>query len=603
MSAPFPATIFDYIQQESTKYETSDIQVLDNDHWNMARHIQMSLAMKRGKFIEASNDYRTKPPKKNMVLPILRVRYRAEDIDVKDILIFIEEPEKHHLSFLVKKYWEDVWTIENDFDAFLDKSKEEKIDLGGCLIKKGAGSIPETVPMQSIAFCDQTDILGGPIGLKFNFSPTKLKMVAKQAGWGEKKNGADVTIDELIRLASQEKDASTQSGANQNQTTGKNIEVYIVRNGSLPAAYLKGSDMDTMVSQIHVVAFYQDEKGKQGVTLYKAEEKESVYKFHASEEIFGRALGLGGVEELFDDQMWGDWGEIIKKNALESGSKNVLWTDDPAYTNRNKIKGMEDNEITSVEKGSQIGRVPTMNPNVQLFEQHYMEWERHAREMGGATDPLMGKQPPAGTPFRLQERVVFEGKGLHEYRMGKFAKFIEEVMRDWIIPDIAKKIVKGKKFLTTLTPDEMQFVMEKVATNRAAKEQIESVLNGEIPEDYEVLAQRFREEFLKGGNQRFVEILEDELRGVELKVKINISGKQKNLSMMVGTLGNVIRQYFATPQMRQDPFALKLLSQLFEASGLKPIDLADAQTMTPQQMQPGNGQPLKDMTKRELVTA
>jgi hypothetical protein len=603
MSSPFPATIFDYITTEENGYKTSEIQVLDNDHWNMAEHIQMSLAMKRGKFVEASNDYRNKPPKKNMVLPILRVRYRAEDIDVKDIFIYIEEPEKHHLSFLVKKYWEDVWTVENDFDSFLDKAKEEKIDLGGCLVRKGVGSVPEVIPLQSIAFCDQTDLLGGPIGLKFNFSPGKLKMIAQQTGWGNKENGADVTIDELIKLATQEKDSPSQNSAQQNKTTGKNIEVYIVRNGALPASYLRGDDADTMVGQIQVVAFYRDEKGRQGKTLYKATEKEGVYKFHTSEEIFGRALGLGGVEELFDNQIWGDWGEIVKKNALESGSKNVLWTDDPAYINRNKFKDMEDNEITSIEKGSQIGRVPTMNPNVQLFNEYFLEWERHARELGGATEPLLGKQPPAGTPFRLQERVVFEGKGLHEYRMGKFAKFVEEVMRDWIIPDITKKIVKGKKFLTELTPDEMQFVMEKTATNRAARTQIEQVLNGEIPEDYEALTQKYREEFLKGGNQRFVEILADELRGVELKVKIVISNKQKDLSMMVDKLANVVRQYFATPQMRQDPFALKLLSQLFEASGLNPIDLTDARTFMPSQMQPGNGQALKDMTQQQPVLA
>jgi hypothetical protein len=252
-----------------------------------------------------------------------------------------------------------------------------------------------------------------------------------------------------------------------------------------------------------------------------------------------------------------------------------------------------------------------MNPNIPLFTQYIQEWNLHMHETGGATDPLMGKQPPAGTPFRLQERVVFEGKGLHEYRMGKFDKFIEEIMRDWIIPHIAREITKGKKFLTTLTPDEMQFVMEKTATCRAYRETLDMLFDGRakseggmyLKDHQQILEQKYREEFLKGGNQRFIEILKEELKGVELKVKIVVGNKQKDLSMMVDKLANVIRQYFATPEMRQDPFALKLLSQLFEASGLKPIDLTDAQTMTPQQMQGGgNAQPLKDLAKRELVT-
>src|SRR3990167_7457434 len=322
----FAPTIFDYITNQKSDYETSEIKVLDNDDWNMASHIQTSLAFKRGKFIGASNDLKTKPPFKNIVLPILRLRYRAEDIDVKDIVFYIEDPEKHHLSFLVKKYWENVWIIENDFDAFIDKSKEEKIDLGGCLIKKGVGAVPEVIPLQSIAFCDQTDILGGPIGLKFNFSPGKLKSKAKQ-GWGDKKNGADVTIDDLIRLASTDKEASTLHEGNKNQLPGKNIEVYIVR-GELPSAYLSGNDMDTLINQVQIVAFYRDENGKKGVTLYKSKEMEEIYKFFNAEEIYNRALEFGGVEELFDAQIWSNFAEIAKKDMLKAASKIIPWTTD-----------------------------------------------------------------------------------------------------------------------------------------------------------------------------------------------------------------------------------------------------------------------------------
>ena len=96
--------------------------------------------------------------------------------------------------------------------------------------------------------------------------------------------------------------------------------------------------------------------------------------------------------------------------------------------------------------------------------------------------------------------MVFEGKGLHEYRQGKYAKFLEEVLRDWIIPQIAREIVKGKRFLATLSADEMQWLSDKIATNRAAKAQIEDVLSGRIPETLDVLKEKFRNEFLTGGN-------------------------------------------------------------------------------------------------------
>ena len=607
----FPETIYSYIQQEENAYQTSDVEIFDNYSWNMPTHIQMSVSFKHGKFLTASNDPKFKPPFRMVVLPILRLRYRAEDIDVKDSVIYVEDPDKFHLSFLVKKYHDDVFVVENDLDTFFDKAKEEKIDLGGCLVKKGDGPVPEWIPLQSIAFCDQTDILGGPIGLKFNFTPDKLRTKAK-SGWGDPKNGATISLDELIILAKSEKDPATTADSMKNPLTGKNIEVYIVR-GQMPAAYLneKGK-MEDMVNQVQVIAFYNDEKGKVGQTLYRSKETEEVYKFHNPEELYNRALGFGGVEELFDAQIWTNFAEIHKTEMLKAASKVILWTDDDAYANRQKIVNLKNLEITTVSKDSRgIAKVHTGSPNIQLFTQALGEWENHAREIGGATEPLLGKQPPAGTPFRLQERVVFEGKGLHEYRKGKFAKFIEEIYKDWIIPHIKREIVKGKKFLSTLSEDEMLMVSERLAINKANKFVKEKILSGEIVTEEEIEAHKtlIKETFRQGGNKKFIEILKDEFKDAPLAVKVVIAGKQKDLSMMVDKLVNVLRQYMATPQMRQDPVALKLFNKILEASGISPLELGELASYTPPPSQTGQGvgqgapdlRPMQEMTGKGMT--
>src|SRR3990167_2008754 len=302
----FPESIFEYIAAEETIYQSREITLGENWFWNMANHLSLSFHMKWGKYLKSSNDPQVKHPYNNIILPILEFRYSAEDRDVKDIIFETEDPEKQHLSFLIKKSWDDVFTIENNLDDFIDNAIEEKVDFGGCLIKKSMDAVPEVIPLQTIAFCDQTDILGGPIGFKFNFSPEALKRKSK-LGWGDEKSGASITIEELITLASQEKEtANANNVGNKNQTTGKNIEVYVVR-GTLPSAYLKGHDMDSLVNQVQVVGFYTDEEGMHGVTLYKSEEKESVLKFHTPKKIHNRAIGWGGVEALIDPQIWANF--------------------------------------------------------------------------------------------------------------------------------------------------------------------------------------------------------------------------------------------------------------------------------------------------------
>src|SRR3990167_3453565 len=204
----FAPNIFSYITTEKTSYQTREVQILDNWSWSMVQHITTSISMKLGKFLNSSNDLKTKSPFRNIVLRNLRLRYRAEDIDVKDVTLYVEDIGKQHLSFLIKKYYQDVFLIENDLDSFFDRALREKIDLGGTLVKKGKNAVPEVIPLQQIAFCDQTDLMGSPIGLKLNFSPGKLRQM-KSKGWGDKKNGATISIEDLIILASNEKDPAT----------------------------------------------------------------------------------------------------------------------------------------------------------------------------------------------------------------------------------------------------------------------------------------------------------------------------------------------------------------------------------------------------------
>ena len=596
----FPESIHKYIEVEETSYRTREIQLGENWSWNMNDHLSTSFHFKHGKYLGISNDLKTKPPFHNIILPILEFRYAAEDRDVKDIVFETEQPEKQHLSFLIKKYWDDVFTIENNLDEFIDDAVEEKVDFGGSLVKKGTGAVPEVIPLQTIAFCDQTDILGGPIGFKFDFSPEALKRKAK-LGCGEEKNGATITIDELITLASQEKDSPGNQVNNQNKGTGKNIEVYVVR-GTLPSAYLKGHDMDNLTNQVQVVAFYYDKKNmRNGVTLFKSEEKENVLKFHSPKKIHGRALGEGGVEVLLDPQIWANFAEIHKNNLLKAASKVALFTDDPNFVNRNKIRDMENLETLTIDSESRYGirQIPTASPNIALFDRRVDELEAHAQKLAGVPDPLFGKQPPAGTPFRLQQQVVFEGKKPHERTAGKFDKFLEEILQDWVIPHMVRKITGGVEFLSTLTSEEMEYVMRRVPRNRAVKRQIEDILNGKIPQDIAVLEEEEKQKLLD--NKQIIKILKDEFKNVKMKVKVRVSSKQKDMALFVDKLVNILRQYWTLPpELKNDPTTQHIMSQVLEASGLSPATLgqltsASATPSIPEE----SAKPLEKLSKQK----
>jgi hypothetical protein len=558
-------SIYDYVQSEEAKFETEEVQIGENWHWNFRKHVQLIFHLMHGVFFTGENNWLRSF--KQVMRPLIRLSVWTEDLEVKDVVFYIESKAGRALSFLLKKYHEEVYTKEHDLDTFFDELTESDITYGGALVQKGVKR-PEVVPLQSVAFCDQTDLLGGPVGFKHYFSPDKLRGMAKY-GWGEEKNGATITLDDLCLLATAEKDATGSLNEKQNDVTGKTIEVYVVR-GNLPAHYLHDdNDMEYHCNQLQIVALYTDkDKKKQGVTLYRKKEEEGSLKVHVSEKVYNRALGYGDGEALTHQQIWSNFANIHKMNLLEAAGKVPLYTDDPTYTQKNKIQDMENLEITVIEDNKQIRQVPTASPaNFQLFERGINELYESAQLNVSAFDPLMGKEESAGSTFRGQERLVAQGRGWHDRRRGQRAKFIEAVYRDWIIPDMVREITKGKEFLADLTSEELMWVVDQLATNEVNQRIKDKMIEeGEMisAEEQDLLIQESKSGFLKKGNRHLLKVLKDEFDGIEVKTGINIAGKQKNLANLSDKLLSIIQGAMANPQGFMQAMQIPALARAFE---------------------------------------
>jgi len=567
-----PTTIYSFITSEENQYPIP-VQVVDDWEWNMKDHIETTILYKNSTYKTGKDDNK---PFKNIIRPILNLQYRSEGFDVKDIELFVNEPKNYYKSFLIKKFHEK-WARENEIDTFIDELVESYIDFGGALVKNVNSERPEVVPLQSIAFCDQTDILSGAFGIKHFFSADQLKEM-EERGWGDKANGANMTIDELILLAEKWKVKDRETGE-KTSTPSKYIEVYEVH-GSMPDKFLdEDADDNKYSSQMHIVCFYQNEKNqKEGVTLFKGKEPELPFKLVLRDKIYGRALGLGGAEELFEPQVWINYDEIRKKDMLDAAAKIVLKTTDPTIAAKHPtgLKDLDNLEIVEIQEGSDIGQLDTFPRNLQLFEQSTQQWEEHAQQMGAAGEAIMGESPKSGTPFRLQALVAAEAHSLHEYRKGKLATFIDEIYKDWIIPRITEEIIKGKTFLSELELDEMQEIGDRISKNAKNKRIIEDVLNGKLPniEELEAFEQLTKDEFRTSGNKKFIEILKDEMKKAPVDVRVNIKGKQKNMSLVVDKLSNIFRTIISAPQILENPAMAKLFNQIIENSGLNPIDFA-----------------------------
>ena len=277
---------------------------------------------------------------------------------------------------------------------------------------------------------------------------------------------------------------------------------------------------------------------------------------------------------------------------LEAGSKVPLYTDDPTYSQKNKIRDMENLEITTIEDNKRIYQVPTAAPaNIQMLDKAVNEWLEQGQFTGAAFDPILGKEGVSGTTFRGQERSVQQGRGLHDRRKGKRAKFIEEIYRKLIIPRIVKEITKGKKFLATLSSDEMVWVTDALATNAWNRNYIDKVLDqqGFVEGEKEMFIEQFKKDFTKKGNKHLLEILKGEMEGIELRMGINVAGKQKDIVGLSDKLLSIFQAIFANPvgfqQTMQIPGMSKTFESILEFGGINISDFSALLSAPPIQMQ------------------
>ena len=573
-------SLFSYIISEENCYRTERVPLSTNwRDWNMFEHIDRSFTLKNSKFYRGAQDYSR--PFNNIILPIANVNYRTEGFDVKNVELYVNNAEKYHKSFVARKF-HDKWAVENDIDTAIDESVESYFDYGLTLVKNVDEARPEVVDLQiEIAFCDQTNILGGPLCLKDHWSISEL--LEMKGKWD------DDEIDRAILMAQTKKDVD-QADGDSVETPGKYLKIYELH-GTLPETWLKEEvlgvdfvDTGKYVPQMQIVTFFvgNDGASQNGINLFKAKEPKPVFKALKRDPIYGRACGRGGIEELFHSQIWTNYSEIHLQQMLEAVSKVILITTDKKLKNQ-KLTNTKHGQVITKEEGKEFSQLPLQAINKTAFDNFVNKWEQVGRSIGAASDPSLGINPVSGTPLGTTEIVTAQGQGIHEYRQGKIAVFWAEIYRDWVLPHLAKEINKGSKWLAEFTLKEMQEVSEQVATkqsNDIIKKRILNAkpgeLNAQVITALKELPEKFKQGFMRSGDKKFIEIVKDEFEDLPMDVKVNIANKQKNTPQELSKLNSIFRAVF-TPQgvqILQQPGVGELFNEILEGAGLSPVNFA-----------------------------
>jgi hypothetical protein len=572
-------TVFEYIKTQQNNWKTQRIALTRAKDWNMAEHIERCTAVANAWFFTGQNDGLR--PYTDIVTPIINVAFRSEGFDVKDIVPYVNSVSDNYKSFIVKKL-HPQWARKNQLDTLIDDVVETSVIYDLVLLKKIPNKTPELINLQTLAFCDQTDVMAGPICIKHQYTVSEL--LAFRGTWD------DDAIEKAILYAQPNK-TNSQAGEQQIQTPSKYIEVYELR-GRLPKKWIDElADMNDYVDQMQIVCFCEGGE-QEGLTLFSGIDKPLSDNFQALKidriRSRGRACGRSIVESLFEPQVWTNYSGIKIKNLLDS-AVTLFQTDSEEYRNQ-KLSSLSDNTILTHETNKPITRVDGNLQNLPAFQNYQISQENNARIVGSASDAQLGTNPVSGTPFALQSLIVQQGQGIHEYRQGKIATFFADIIYpNWVLPDLIDYINTGVKFSEELSLDETQEIVKQMVDNEVYEKISKTVLEtGIVPtqQEKEIMVTVKKEELMKKiGKRGFFETVKDELKDIPVEVFVNIKGKQKYMAQNADKLTNLIREVVRNPQVfQQIPGLSKVYNELLENSGLSAIDFSSITTT--QQVQP-----------------
>jgi len=561
--------IYNDIQTIIDRYDTP-ISIMDELTFSQPQTLKMCEFYANSKYLGGDIDEigRIKPFY-NIVNFRVTLAKVATDMDIKDIQIAADDPQDQVKAMLLNGEAYE-WMKASDFSTTLNKLGYKRCKYGGALVKKveSKGDLNIEVVDWRNVFTDQVDILGNPIIETHFMTPVELK----------RKDGVWENVDEALKEISKINLLAKKSEDKINR-----IKVYEVH-GQFPLSRLKEAREEDYTEEDEYIfkdqVYYIGIIGEKQYYFFSDTEKESPYYYIPWEEMEGRALGRGVIEDSEQSQIWTNHSVINQNNAMDLAGKVVMKTNSKKVGNN--ILEVDNGKIFELGDNEDINPVNLTPSALGQFAQQINQWRDQVDNATGAFDSITGEQPPSGTPYSQTVFLNQVASRPYDYRIEEQGIFITRLFTKWIIPHLIKKLYKKHILVSEFSQDELE-VIDTAFVKYTNKVIIDQVLamptdgTGEFPtqETVDKTMNKFKSKLKGSGNKRYIEIPEGYFDDIHAKVTILSTNEQRNKAVMLQSLSSVLQTVIGSydPNTQrfavlEDPKLSRVFSQILELSGI-----------------------------------
>lgn len=568
-------TIFKEINEIIGSYNNKSIQIIDGLYYNQFQTLKKIEFYWNSQYINGQIDELGRiKPFYNISKFRVNVATRATDLDVKDVRITSDNVNDRVRSMLLNHELKN-WFKEADFSKLLNDWGKTRAKYGGALIKKcmeeedGEKNLEIELVEWKNVITDQTDIENGVIIEVHYMSPSELS----------KKIGIWENVEEAMKLATK----SRGFKGNKDQATEKRIPIYEVH-GEFPENY-NPETPDGNPNKYERMSFIiaGNETNKQ-VMLWHELEDENPYRFLAWDSVAGRGLGIGIVEDGFEAQMWTNDAIISEKNVMDLAGKVFIKTNSKNLGN-NIIADMDNGQVIELEDGADANMLNLTPSSLPEFQNTVERWNTQYERATNTFEAVTGETLPSNTPLGSVAIQSAQASSFFDYRREEAGIFWTEVLMDWVLPYLIKKINKEHILASDFSTEELKTIDKAFALNEANNRVKEAVLSGQIvsAEEYEQAIDAFTQFIAQDGKRRYIEVPKDYFKNYEEDVTIDITGETRNKQATLQTLSSILAQVAGNPALLQDPTLSQIFSEILEISGVNIIPVSPQQQ--PQQQQ------------------
>lgn len=472
-------------------------------------------------------------------------KFRAEvaakqtDIDVKDFVFVPDDNNSDYGAFFLTKKFKR-WARENYFGSVINQLNQDFSKYGTCVAKKVNGTI-ERVPLKNLI-----------VEQSANDLITAKYVIEEHEG---------MTFDDMEEMKGWEvEDLDIKFG-----------EKHCVyeRHGRVPLAWFKeqkgeepeeGDEKRSIDVLAILLPDLDDKKRRGGSILFLEKEDKRPYEEAHWAKVDGRWLGVGEIENQFDNQRARNMTANLRKRGLYWSSKHLFQSADPDVA-KNLIRNVNDGDVLNILPNGNITPIPMESRNLSEFQNFDDVWEKNSDQKSFTYEVATGEALPSGTPFRLGVVLSNSVNSHFALKRENFGIFLGRIVRDQLLPTFKKQNRKEH---------ELMFAQDEKGVDRLKKDIIQmaiwenfrdQLLAGQLP-NIEEIKLKVTQEVDKKRNVT-VKIPEGYYDYIKATVDVVTTGENVNIEKKIETLTNLYNSW----KQSNDPRAEKALTRLLALTG------------------------------------